>query len=272
MRLAAILLAMLTAGCAAAPPAGKAPAHPTRVVSLDYCADQYVLRLLPRGRILAVSPDAAAEFSYMRDAAKGVRQVRPTAEDVLLLKPDLVVRSYGGGPNAEAMFARAGVPVLQLGYADDLAGVRRVLVETAAGLGERAKGEAMARSFDARLAALRHGESGRSALYVTPGGVTAGPGTMIDAMFAAAGLRNFQTAPGWSTIPVERLAYETPDVVASAFLDTRWKRPDPWSAAGHPLVRRLAGRSTANLSGASTACGGWFVLDAVEAMAKVAAR
>jgi iron complex transport system substrate-binding protein len=265
-----VLIAVLTAGCASAPPAAVAPARPMRVISLDYCADQYVLKLLPRARILAVSPDAAAEFSYMRAAAQGVRQVRPTAEDVLLLKPDLVVRSYGGGANVGAMLGRAGVPLLQLGYAEDLAGVRQVLVDTANGLGERAKGAAMAAEFDARLTALQRRASGRTALYVTPGGVTAGPGTMIDAMLTAAGLRNFQTAPGWGTIPLERLAYARPDVIAAAFLDTRWRRPDPWSAAGHPLVRALAGLPTAQLSGASTACGGWFVLDAVEAMAKVA--
>lgn len=270
MRGVAILGALMLAGCVAARPAAVAPERPMRVVSLDYCADQYVLRLVPRARILAVSPDAAADFSYMRAAAKGVRQVRPTAEDVLLLKPDLVVRSYGGGANAGALFARAGVPVLQLGYADDLPGVRRVLTGTADALGAHARGQAMARAFDARLAALKRGGGQRSALYVTPGGVTAGPGTMIDAMFRAAGLTNFQTAPGWGTIPLERLAYATPDVVATAFQDTRWRRPDPWSAAGHPLVRRLAGRPTATLSGASTACGGWFVLDAVEAMAQVA--
>ncbi|HWK36304.1 ABC transporter substrate-binding protein [Sphingomonas sp.] len=270
MRVFAILVSLTLAGCASARPAVVAPERPVRVVSLDYCADQYVLRLVPRARILAVSPDADADFSYMRAAAKGVRQVRPTAEDVLLLKPDLVVRSYGGGANAGAMFARAGVPVVQLGYADDLAGVRRVLTETADALGEHARGAAMARAFDARLAAVKRDGARRNALYVTPGGVTAGPDTMIDAMFHAAGLTNFQTAPGWGTIPLERLAYATPDVIATAFQDTRWRRPDPWSAAGHPLVRRLSGRPTAALSGASTACGAWFVLDAVEAMARVA--
>ncbi len=242
-----------------------------RIVSLDYCADQYVLRLVERRRILAVSPDAAAEFSYMRGAAEGIRQVRPTAEDVLMLRPDLVVRSYGGGANAAATFARAGVPVLQLGSADDLPGIRQVMVDAAAGLGAMAEGRALADDFDRRLASIRADAGGRTVLYVTPGGVTAGSGTMIESLFATAGLRNFQTSPGWASLPLERLAYEEPDVVAAAFFDTRWNRADPWSAAGHPVLRTaLKGRPTAALAGAWTACGGWYLLDAVEALAKVA--
>lgn len=263
-----ILLAL--AGCAPSPSVVAAPERPMRIVSLDYCADQYVLKLVPRERIAAVSPDGAAEFSYMRAAAVGVPQVRPSAEDVLALKPDLVVRSYGGGANAADLFARAGVPVLQLGYADDFAGVRRVLIDAATGLGERAKGEAMARDIDRRLAAIDKGER-RNALYVTPGGVTGGQGTMIDALFDAAGLGNFQTAPGWGSLPLERLAHERPDIVATAFFDTRWNRADPWSAAGHPVLRdAIAGKPRATLSGAWTACGGWFLVDAVEALAKAA--
>ncbi len=264
------MLSVLVAGCAPAP-APLRKGRPMRIVSLDYCADQYVLKLVGRDRIAAVSPDAAAEFSYMRAAATGLRQVRPQAEDVLLLKPDLIVRSYGGGPNAPALFERAGVPVLQLGYAPDLAGIRTVLLDTARGLGEPAQGEAMARAFDARLASLKRASTGRSALYVTPGGVTTGPGSIVDEMLRAGGLFNFQTAGGWGPLPIERLAYSRPDVVAAAFFDTRWNRPDPWSAAAHPVVgRALKGLPSAELPGAWTACGGWFVLDAVERLATVA--
>ena len=267
---AGLAICLALSACAPAVPV-RPVARPMRVVSLDYCADQYVLKLLPPGRIAAVSPDARAEFSYMRGAAARVPQVRASAEDVLLLRPDLVVRSYGGGPNVAALLARAGVPVLQLGYAEDLAGVKRVLVEAADGLGERSKGTAMAAAIDARVARLGKGSTQRSALYVTPGGVTTGPGSLVDAMMQAAGLRNFQTQAGWGPLPLERLAYAKPDVVAAAFFDTRWNRADPWSETAHPVARAaFRGRPTAALPGAWTACGGWFVLDAVEAMAKVA--
>lgn len=239
-----------------------------RIVSLDYCADQYLLKLVPRDRIAAVSPDAGRDFSYMRAAATDVPTVRPRAEDVLVLKPDLVIRSYGGGPDAAAMFARAGVPVLQIDYANDLKAVRQALIDTARGLGEAAKGEALAAEMDRRLAALPPASAHRpSALYVTPGGITSGPGGLVDEMMQVAGYSNFQPEPGWRSLPLERLASERPDLIASASFGNG--TPDRWSAARHPIVaRRLADTPVVPIEGAWTACGGWFVVDAVEALAK----
>jgi iron complex transport system substrate-binding protein len=154
IRLGTLLALLLGLASCAAEQRVEPPARPLRVVSLDYCADQYVLELLPRERIVAVSPGADRPFSYNRARAAGLRQVPSRAEDVLVLQPDLVVRSYGGGPDAARFFARAGVPVLQVGNADDLPGVRQTLLDVSAGLGERTRGEALAAEMDARLARL----------------------------------------------------------------------------------------------------------------------
>ena len=75
---------------------------PMRIISLDFCADNYVLKLADPDQGTAISPDAEKDFSHMRNAAAGFRTVRPVSENILILKPDLVVRSYGGGPNAAA--------------------------------------------------------------------------------------------------------------------------------------------------------------------------
>jgi len=252
--------------------------RPRRIVSLDYCADQYVLKLADREDILAVSPDAVKEFSYMRAGAAGVPSVRPLAEDVLILKPDLVVRSYGGGPNAAAFFERAGVPVLQVGWASNvdseaMGSIPSLIRHMADGLGRPERGDALIGEFRARLAALRRREDGRTALYMTPAGVTTGPGSLVHEMLVAAGLANFQEAPGWRSLPLERLAYRQPDLVAAAFFETLTSHPDAWSASRHPVARaQLAGPDTVALQGAWTACGGWFLMDAVEALAEGGTR
>jgi iron complex transport system substrate-binding protein len=260
-RIAALALAI--AGCAPTPVAP--PARPMRIVSLDYCADQYVLELIEPARIAALSPDARASFSFHRARAAGLRQVRARVEDVLALRPDLVIRSYGGGSAAADLLTRAGVPVLQIGYADDLASVRRNLLAVAQGLGEAGRGDAVARDFDRRLAAIRPADAMRPAtLYLTSGGATSGPGTLVDEMLGAAGQTNFERTPGWHAIPLERLAFEQPDRVAVAAFDG----PTGWSAARHPVVAATrAARPTTRLDGAWTACGGWFVLSAVERLA-----
>ena len=261
------------AACEAAHPPAASDGMAGRIVSLDYCADQFVLGLVDRGRILAVSPDAGAEFSYLRRTAAGLPTVRPRAEDVLLLKPDLVVRTYGGGSNARAFFERAGVPVLQIGYAEDLDGVRAVIREAADGLGFPERGEALIAGMDARLEGVRARAAGTTALYLTPSGVTAGPGTLLHRLLAAAGLDNFQSRPGWRPVPLERLAYETPDLVALASFGARAGHEDAWTPFRHPVVRRrLRSAPVAALDGASTSCAGWFLAEAVEALAASAPK
>ncbi len=247
--------------------------RPKRIVSLDYCADQYVLKMVEPERILAVSPDANKAFSYMRETAeklkkRGLKSVRSSAEDVLILKPDLVVRSYGGGPNATRFFEKAGIPVLNVGWAGDIDGIKRVTREMADGLGVPETGEAIVMDMENRLAAIEAKDGPESVLYMTPSGVTSGPGSLVDEMLTSAGLINFQTEPGWRPLPLERLAYEQPELVAAAFFDTNDFKKDKWSAMRHPIAKKqIETVPTVSLSGAIMSCGGWFTLDGIEALA-----
>ena len=108
---------------------------------------------------------------------------------------------------------------------------------------------------------------------MTPTGVTSGPGSLIHEMLTAAGLENFQTRPGWWPIPLERLAYEQPDLLAVAFHESLADHPHAWSAIRHPVARALLDRETViPIEGAWTACGAWFLMDAVESLARGDAR
>ena len=243
-----------------------------KIVSLDYCADQYVLQFVEPARILALSPDSKKPFSYLRDQAQDIPQIRPLTEDVLLAQPDLVVRSYGGGPNALGFFERSGLRVLQVGYANDLASIKRVTLEMADGLGVPEAGRALVADIDHRLAAIAATRDTRTAsksvLYMTTGGATSGPETLVHDMLVAAGLRNFQTQAGWRSLPLEQLAYKQPDRVALAQFNQATPNTESWSAVRHPLAQQqLWTRPTTVLEGAWTSCGAWFLLDAIEALA-----
>lgn len=268
-RLTILSVLLLLCGChPPAPPAPVSGGAARRIVSLDYCADQYVLKLVPREHILALSSDARRDFSYLAAEAKGIRQVPPRAEDVLSLHPDLVVRSYGGGPGIEAKLASLNIPVVQIGYADDLSGVRRVMADAARDLGQPQRGAAALAEFDRRLAALPGKAGARTALYTTPGGVSGGSGTMVDSILNAAGYRNYLTQPGWRPLPLEQLAYRRPDLIVAARFGPAGTYTDRWSAARHPIVdRATATTPVVRVDGSVTACGAWFVLDAVEAIA-----
>ena len=264
------LLPLLAVGIVAAcgtTPATSLPEGPAgRIVSLDYCADQFVLGLADRERILALSPDAGKDFSYLRDEAAGLPTVRPRSEDVLALEPDLVVRNYGGGPRAAAFFERAGVPVLQIDFAPDIEAVRDRIRQAAAALGVPARGEALIGEMDARLARARAAAPDADTLYLAPSGVAAGSGTFVDHLIAAAGLDNFSDEVGWRSIPLERLVYETPDSYAVPVFENA--NHMVWTPFRHPVaVRRVQAGPTLSIDGATTSCGAWFLADAVEALA-----
>lgn len=247
--------------------ASNAADRPVRIVSLDYCADQFVLKLAQRDQIVALSRDAARGFSYMRDQARGIARVRPDSETILALKPDLVVRSYGGGPQAQAFLEQAGVKVHQIGWGDDFDAVRTNVRDAAKAMGQAQKGETVIAEFDTRLSQLQPAK-GVTTLYLTSGGVTTGAGSMIDLMMTTAGLTNFQNRPGWNPLPVERLATDRPDMIAVASFGASPGYQNYWSAARHPIVRnQIADLPIAQLDGSTTACGGWFVMDAIEVLA-----
>ena len=255
MRRAVILcaIALLTGGSAFGQDA-------PRVVSLDYCADQYVLALADRDQIQAVSVQAGDAHSALRDRAEGLPRVRDAAEDVIALDPDLVVRSYGGGARARAYYARLGVDVHDLGYANDFDDVRAMIRRTADALGHPERGAALIAQMNADLAAAAQGPR-QSALYMTPSGVTAGSGTMIDALLEAANFENAAArdgAAGWRSLPLERLIDQEPDLVVTAFFDGASAPKDSWAMARHPVFQDLFERAVrVEIDGAAVSCSAW---------------
>ena len=244
----------------------------TSVVSLDYCADQYVLKLVAHDRVLSLSKDSTREFAYMREAARDFPKVRPVAEDIIALQPDLIVRTYGGGPNITQFFTRLDIPVLQIGYANTVDSIKDVINTVAMQLGVPQTGDNIIADMERRIAALPQSAQARQTLYVTPGGVTGGPGTLVNSMMTVAGVANYQTQSGWRSLPLEALAYEKPHLVATAFYGDKTSHGNFWSAARHPVIRdQLGTTESVALRGATTACGGWFIVDAIELLASAAA-
>lgn len=246
--------------------AGPTAAAPLRVLSLDQCADQYVLALAPEAE-LALSPRADDPDSRQREAARGRRQVRPTLEAAIAFQPDVVVRYWGGEPRLLAALERRGVRVLLIDDATDMAGVQATLRRVSAGLGQAGRGEALIRHMDAQLATIAPpAEPPPGALYLTAGGFTAGRETLVGAILIAAGFANLAASPGFAPVSVERIALNPPSRFVLGFFDQI--RAD-WRGPGrHPVVRRAAaGRIAARLPAAVLSCPAWFAADAAAMLA-----
>lgn len=248
--------------------ASVAHAEPRRIVSLDYCADQFVLALADREQIAALSIGSLRDDSYFRDRARGIRQTRGTLEEVLALRPDLVVRNWGGPWDAAQGYGRFDVPVLQVGDAPDFASARADLLAAAQTIGHPQRGAALARDLDTRLTRLAAHRSNAPVMYLTGGGAVAGRGTMLDAVISAAGGRNIRTEEGWQVLPLERMVQTPPALIALGFFDTSRDRVNAWSPSRHPALRRaLHNTPTVTLPTASIACQAWYAVGAAEVLA-----
>lgn len=265
MRMLAIIgCVILLNGC------GRAEKHtaraaPSGIVSLDYCADQMLLKLADRRRIAGVSPEVDLDREFSVPRATGLPRVRPDIESILRTNPAIVIKSYGGGPMLDAQLHKAGIKVVQLGYAATLADIGPQTMTTAHDLDAETSGRATVARFNQQLSGgMKTGEP-PSLLYVTPGGVTTGPGSMIDDMIRAGGFRNYETRAGWHNLPLEALTRKKPDAVLMAFFDNPAHEQDAWSSARHPLIRQvLRDVPRLELSGASVSCGNWMAGDVVE--------
>jgi iron complex transport system substrate-binding protein len=256
---AAVAFALAVAG-------GAARASP-RVLSLDQCADQYVLALSPREAIVGLSPRVGDRDSYLRALAQRLPRRRASSEAALAAAPQVVVRYWGGDPGLARTLERQGVHVVRIEEASDFDGVRANIRRVAAALDARARGEALIANMDAQLRGA-HGAGGRrEALYLTPSGFTAGPGTLIDAVLRAAGYRNAAHGAAYAPVSLEKLLIKPPSALVLGFFDAYGVAQQQWGVGRHPLLRRLADeRAVATLPASVLGCPAWFAGDAVQAL------
>ncbi|GER07540.1 iron ABC transporter substrate-binding protein [Iodidimonas muriae] len=259
----------------------SAAADPTRIVSLDYCADAYVLALAEPDHILALSADAARPYAWGRERMAGIAQHDGSAEAILDLKPDLVIHSGLGHLKSVHMLDRFGIEIIDIGYSQSLDHGRKALLKVGAALGEDKKARHMLASIDGRLmaaqkqvAALEKTHKRPRALYLTPSGITTGRGTYIDEVMALAGIDNQlaeRGVDGWSSVGLEALAAKPPAMVITSFFQGRSGWNNAWRFSHHPLAKRIMDRARrVEVPANQWGCGGFFLVEAVETL--IAAR
>lgn len=187
VRAALLILALL-----AAAPAAAGEAKPARIVSLNLCADELVLRLADPGRVASVTWLARdPRGSNVADLAAGVPVNRGLAEEIVPLAPDLVIAGAFTARATTAMLRRLGFEVMELGVPTSLEEAYAQIRQVAGRLGEMERGEAMIREIEAAMAALPAPPAHHpAAVVLRPNGFTAGRGSVPDAVLARAGLDN----------------------------------------------------------------------------------
>jgi iron complex transport system substrate-binding protein len=184
--------------------------------------------------------------------------VRPGAEAVLALHPDLVLAGEYGAQAVVRLVQDRGVRVLRVAEPTDFAGVAREVDEVAGALGVPARGAAVVARMRARLAAIQPKHRG-SAVFWQARGFTAGAGSFGDAVLRAAG---FVDAGTGAQMSVEALATHPPDVLV-----TQAAPSYPSLATDLVLHPALAFIPRRTIDPALLACPGPWSVGAVEALA-----
>lgn len=193
--------------------------EPRRIVSLNNCLDALLVSLADRGQIAALSHYAReTQGSTIASLALTFPFTWETAEEIIALKPDLVLTSqHSSLPTRNAL--------KRLNVATELFGVPRSVAESfaqidrVAGLIARPqRGEALKARITAAIAAAAPppGWKPLKALVYQPNGFAAGKGTLMDEMMTRCGFDNVAARYGldkWGNVSLERLLADPPQVL-----------------------------------------------------------
>lgn len=244
-RIAWFLAALLL--CAGGPAWAGENTKPQRIVSLNLCADELLLRLVEPQRIASVTWLAHdPRASTVAAQAAAIPANRGLADEIIPLRPDLVVAGKYTTRTAAGLLQRLNAPLVELDVPqtpDEVAAQIRTLAQA---VGEPERGEAVIAAMTARLDALGSVPADRrpTAVVLRPNGLTAGTGSLADALMARAGLDNLAARlplAGHGALPLEVILLGGADLL---IVDSAPDAPPSLAQAvlHHPAVAALAER------------------------------
>jgi len=268
------LFALALAGCSAAPAREAAPPSPAplpTIVSLNPCTDAILTEVADPAQILAISHYShdPAGSSMDLGAARRFHATGGSVEEVLALRPDVVVDGTFTPPATRAALARLGLKLEQVPIAATVPGSIAQVRHLAALAGHPARGEVLVRRIEAALAASKAPAGPPlDAIVWQGGGIVAGEETLITALLAHTGFRNAAAGRGLaqaSHLPLEAMLAQPPRVILAAGTS----HGDDDRLLAHPALAGLANTVRAPLEPKLLWCGGPTIPKTLARLAEV---
>lgn len=246
-----------------------------RAVSLDLCADQYLMALADDDQIIALTHYSRMPHSYFADKAMNLPVHTGRVEELYALGPPLALRSGLGDPTLDAKLAELGTRVVSGGFPANIAESLADLRLFGEVLGQQARAGKLEAEVLARLDRLGAGEGDTASprptlLYLVPGGTTTGPETFVGQLIELAGARNQMAGKltGWGSISMEALVMAPPAFVVHTFTEASSPTSEAWRMVNNVGVQKvLAAAHEINIPSRLLSCSAWMALDAAELIA-----
>ncbi|MFM6933555.1 MAG: ABC transporter substrate-binding protein [Novosphingobium sp.] len=272
MKPAGVLLALLLGACSPAQ-TGRAPATSLpRIVSLNPCTDAILAEVADPAQILAISAWSHDPASSSMDLAQArrFRATNGTVEEVLALRPDLIVGGTFTPPATRSAYAGLGLRLEEVGIASTVEQSIDQVRYVAALAGHPERGEAVVARITDALARAAPPQGARPIQTVLwePGGIVPGDDTLVADVMRRAGLANFTAGKGMKQadyLPLERMLADPPELVLTAGNP----RAEENRLLGHPALARLKQTRREAVEPALLYCGGPTIIRAARRFAEV---
>jgi iron complex transport system substrate-binding protein len=256
----------LTLALAAGPVGAQEP--PQRVVSMNLCTDQFALMLAAPGQLLSVSYISADPVSSpLAEEAAAYPLNHGSAEQIYLMRPDLVLAHPWTDPTALAMLRRLGVNVVQVPGVERLSDIPDRLTTVGALLGREEAAHDLIARFETDLAAIGALPPGPRAAVYGANGYTVGTGGLTHEILTRAGFRNIaaEIAPNArGEIALELLVMAAPDLILRG--QTYPGASQAEEILHHPALQALVAAGTGFEMGTDWACGTPRIVTALRAL------
>lgn len=248
--------------------------YPT-IVSLNPCTDAILAEVANPAQILAISHYSKDPRSSSMDeaAARRLPSTRGTVEEVLSLRPDLVLGSTFIDPASASAYHRLGLHFEPIGMAATIADSRAQVRQIAALAGHADRGEALVARIDVALANAAPPANTLPIPTVVwqSGGMVPGDGTLIADLLRQTGFTNFAAARGLGQadfLPLEKMLADPPGLILVAGQSAETGKGDD-RVLSHPALKALTTTHRAHLNPKLLYCGGPTIIAAARQLAKV---
>lgn len=257
----ALFASLLLAGCSSQAASVPERGAPT-IVSLNPCTDAILAEIAGPQQVLALSHYSRDPRASSMDTARA-RQfgvTGGTVEEVLALKPDLVVASDFMPPATRSALADLGVRVETFGIASTVEESAAQIRRLAAIAGHGDKGEALVQRIDAALAQAAKPENARPVQTVLwqPSGIVPGRGALVSQLLRHAGFASHSARQGLEQadyLSLEMLLANPPELLLVAGQER---------SQLHPALDVLPDMHRAKFDPALLYCGGPTIIRAAE--------